>query len=213
MEAPNYGGIGSSQPPHYTHEEEEEAPLLAKDSTAGKYTAEARYNDVWATGLFLANIGAFTALNIYSFRAYASNLADPFVILDDGERIATDAFMVDHSLSILVLSSIIVSFAMSFGYFLLIQRHTAFLVKFSFLFSVFLALALGVLQIMAGSLFWGIISVLAGLAVLFLYKYWASRMQLSVHILQTAAAVTRKYPGTLAVSLANPARSSLFHSA
>ncbi|KAG0089276.1 putative choline transporter, neither null mutation nor overexpression affects choline transport [Podila epicladia] len=199
MEAPNYGGIGSSQPPHYTHEEEE-ARLLAKDNTAGKYTAEARYNDVWATGLFVANIGAFTALNIYSFRAYASNLADPFVILDNGERIATDAFIVDHSLSILVLSSIIVSFALSFGYFLLIQRYTAFLVKFSFLFSVFLTLALGVLQIMAGSLFWGIISVLAGLAVLFLYKYWASRMQLSVHILQTAAAVTRKYPGTLAVA-------------
>lgn len=199
MEAPNYGGIGSSQPPHYTHEEE--APLLTKDNTAGKYTAEARYNDVWATGLFIANIGAFTALNIYSFRAYASNLADPFVLLDDGERVATNAFMVDHSLSILALSSIVVSFALSFGYFLLIQRHTAFLVKFSFLVSVFLTLALGVLQIMAGSLFWGLVSVLAGLAVLFLYKYWASRMQLSVHLLQTAAAVTRKYPGTLAVSL------------
>ncbi|KAF9386298.1 putative choline transporter, neither null mutation nor overexpression affects choline transport [Podila verticillata] len=200
MEAPDYGGIGTSQPPRYTHEEEEETPLLAKDNTAGKYTAEARYNDVWATGLFLANIGAFTALNIYSFRAYKSNIADPYVILEDGERVAINVFMVDHSLSILVLSSIIVSFALSFGYFLLIQRHTAFLVKFSFLFSVFLTLALGVLQIMTGSLFWGFVSVLAGLIVLFLYKYWASRMQLSVHILRTAAAVTRKYPGTLAVA-------------
>ncbi|KAF9410998.1 putative choline transporter, neither null mutation nor overexpression affects choline transport [Podila epigama] len=200
MEAPNYGGVGSLEPPRYSDNHQENAPLLPKDNTAGKYTTEARYNDVWATGLFLANIAAFVGLNFYSFRAYADNLVNPVTVLENGEQVAYNAFLVDHSLSILVLSSIMVSFGLSFGYFIVIQRHTAFLVKFSFFFSIFLTVALGAIQIMSGQVFWGFLSVLAGLGVLFLYKYWVSRMQLSVHLLQTAAAVTRKYPGTLAVA-------------
>src|SRR5690606_17825928 len=89
---------------------------------------------------------------------------------------------------------------LAFGYFVLIQRKTAFLVKFSFLFNVFVMIGLALVQIMSGSLFWGGLMMVGGLLVLFLYKYWAARMPFAVLLLQTVIAVTRKFPGTLAVS-------------
>ncbi|KAF9914507.1 putative choline transporter, neither null mutation nor overexpression affects choline transport [Lobosporangium transversale] len=197
MQAPNYGASGS-MPPNYS--QEEHAPLIPKTSTEGKFTPNAHYNDVWATGLFLLNIAAFTGLNIYSFKSYANNLANPFVVLEDGSRVATNAFTIDHSLSVLALTSVAVTFGLAFGYFILIQRKTAFLVKFSFLCSVLFTIGLGVLQIMSGSLFWGALSVAAGVVILFFYKLWAERMPFTVLLLQTVTSVTRKYPGTLAVA-------------
>ncbi|KAG0353897.1 plasma-membrane choline transporter-domain-containing protein [Gamsiella multidivaricata] len=198
MEAPNYGAGSSSLPPSYVHEEN--APLIPKSNTEGKFAPEARYNDVWATGLFILNMAAFTGLNVYSFKAYAHNLSNPFTILDDGTQVATNAFAIDHSLSVLALSSIAVTFALAFGYFILIQRQTAFLVKFSFFFSIFLTIGLGIIQIMSGSIFWGGLCLATGLVVLFCYKLWASRMPFSILLLQTITSVTRKYPGTLAVA-------------
>ncbi|KAK3824970.1 MAG: plasma-membrane choline transporter-domain-containing protein, partial [Benniella sp.] len=174
--------------------------LIPKDQTQGKFSTEARYNDVWATVLFLFNIGGFAALNVYSFKSYADNLANPYTVLDDGTRVATNAFAVDHSLSILVLSSIAVTFALSFGYFILIQRKTAFLVKFSFFFNIFLTVGMGILQIMSGNIFWGGLFLVSGILVLFFYKLWAKRMPFSILLLQTVTSVTRKYPGTLAVA-------------
>ncbi|KAI1297031.1 putative choline transporter, neither null mutation nor overexpression affects choline transport [Mortierella claussenii] len=197
MQAPNYGA-GGSRPPTYA--QEENAPLIPKANTDGKFTPNASYKDVWASGLFLLNIAAFTGLNVYSFKSYANNLANPFVVLEDGTTVATNAFAVDHSLSILAISSVAVTFALAFGYFILIQRQTAFLVKFSFLFSVFLTIGMGIVQIMSGSIFWGGLCLASGLAVLFLYKLWASRMPFSILLLQTVTSVTRKYPGTLAVA-------------
>ncbi|KAG0300844.1 putative choline transporter, neither null mutation nor overexpression affects choline transport [Dissophora globulifera] len=199
MEAPSYGASNSSGlPPTYAHEEN--APLLPKDLTQGKFTAEARYNDVWAAVLFFLNLGGFTWLNVFSFRAYSNNLVNPYTVLEDGTTVATNAFAVEHSLSILVLSSVAVSFALAFGYFILIQRQTAFLVKFSFLCSVFLTIGMGVIQILSGSFLWGGLCLASGVAVLFLYKLWASRMPFSVLLLQTVTSVTRKYPGTLAIA-------------
>ncbi|KAG0215930.1 putative choline transporter, neither null mutation nor overexpression affects choline transport [Mortierella sp. GBA30] len=200
MEAPNYGGVGGPihLPPNYS--QQEGSPLIPKDPTEGKFTAEARYNDIWATGLFVANTATFIGLNVYSFKSYANNLANPFTVLEDGSTVASNAFEVDHSLSILVLSSIILSWALSFSYFLLIQSRTEFLVKFSFLFTVFVTIGLGVFQIIFSSLFWGALNLLVGILVLFLYKYWASRMQFAVLLLKTVTSVTRKYPGTLAVA-------------
>lgn len=174
--------------------------MIPKDQTQGKFSTEARYNDVWATVLFLFNIGGFTALNVYSFKSYADNLANPYTVLDDGTRVATNAFAVDHALSILVLSSIAFTFALSFGYFILIQRKTAFLVKFSFFFNIFLTVGMGILQIMSGNIFWGGLFLVSGILVLFFYKIWAKRMPFSILLLQTVTSVTRKYPGTLAVS-------------
>ncbi|KAF9946418.1 putative choline transporter, neither null mutation nor overexpression affects choline transport [Mortierella alpina] len=199
MEAPTYGGVGAIQlPPGYAHEEG--APLLAKDPTEGKFTAEPRYNDVWATALFVANTTAFIGLNVYSFKAYAANLATPTPVLDDGTFRAA-AFAVDHSLLILALSSILLSFALSFGYFVLIQTKTAFLVKFTFIFSVLVTVAMGIFLIMSGSLFWGMVNALVGLLVLSMYKYWAAKMPFAVELLKTVTSVTRKYPATLAVAL------------
>lgn len=198
MEAPSYGTSSISLPPRYAHEED--APLIPKPNTEGKFSSEARYNDVWATALFLANIGGFAALNVYSFKAYANNLANPFTVLEDGTQVATNAFAIDHSLSVLILSSIAVSFAMAYGYFVLIQRQTAFLVKFSFIFSVLVTIGMGILQILSGNIFWGGLFLLSGILVLFFYKLWASRMPFAVLLLQTVTSVTRKYPGTLAVS-------------
>ncbi|KAF9358246.1 putative choline transporter, neither null mutation nor overexpression affects choline transport [Mortierella sp. AD094] len=198
MHAPNYGA-GTSLPPRYA-QEEENAPLIPKDLTQGKFTPEASYNDVWATGLFVLNIIAFTGLNIYSFKSYANNLANPFTVLEDGSTVATNAFAVDHSLSILALTSVAVTFALSFAYFILIQRQTAFLVKFSFVFSIFFTIAIGIVQIMSGSIFWGGLCIASGLLVMFLYKYWAARMPFSVLLLQTVTSVTRKYHGTLVVA-------------
>ncbi|KAG0267595.1 putative choline transporter, neither null mutation nor overexpression affects choline transport [Mortierella polycephala] len=201
MEPPNYGGPSSGGPihlpPDYAHED---APLIPKSNTEGKFTAEARYNDVWASLLFVANAAAFIGLNVYSFKNYANNLLNPYTTLEDGTAIATNAFAVDYSLSILFLSSIALSCGLAFSYFVLIQRKTAFLVKFSFLFSVFVMIGLALVQIMSGSLFWGGLMMMGGLLVLFLYKYWAARMPFAVLLLQTVTSVTRKYPGTLAIA-------------
>ncbi|KAF9938307.1 putative choline transporter, neither null mutation nor overexpression affects choline transport [Modicella reniformis] len=194
MEAPNYGIGNSSHPPHYAREEN--TPLIPK-ATQGKFTTEARYNDVWAAALFILNIGGFACLNFHSFKAYANSQT---TAPEDDTQVATSTFAVDHSLTILVLSSIAVNFALSFGYFVLIQRKTAFLVKFSFLFNVFLTIGLGIIQIMSGSLLWGGLMLVAGILVLVCYKLWASRMPFSVLLLQTVTSVTRKYPGTLAVA-------------
>ncbi|KAF9184076.1 putative choline transporter, neither null mutation nor overexpression affects choline transport [Haplosporangium sp. Z 767] len=203
MEPPTYGGPSSGGPihlpPDYTHED---APLIPKSNTEGKFTAEARYNDVWASLLFAANTAAFIGLNVYSFKSYANNLVNPYTTLEDGTTIATNAFAVDLSLSILFLSSIALSCGLAFGYFVLIQRKTAFLVKFSFLFSVFVMIGLALVQIMSGSLFWGGLMMISGLLVLFLYKYWAERMPFAVLLLQTVTSVTRKYPGTLVIAFA-----------
>ncbi|KAF9581658.1 putative choline transporter, neither null mutation nor overexpression affects choline transport [Lunasporangiospora selenospora] len=196
MEPPHYGG-SSTAPPHYG--QEENAPLIPKDLTEGKFTTEARYNDVWATALFVANMAAFTGLNVYSFKAFANNLTNP-TVLEDGTLSRVSAFAVDHSLLVLILSSIAIAFGLSFGYFVLIQRHTSLLVKTSFFFSAGLTIGMGMLTIISGSIFWGALYTFLGFMVLFLYKYWAKRIPLAVQLLQTVTSVTRKYPGTLAIA-------------
>ncbi|KAF9432704.1 putative choline transporter, neither null mutation nor overexpression affects choline transport [Entomortierella beljakovae] len=198
LQAPTYGA-GASLPPHYT-QDEEDAPLIPKDLTDGKFTPHARYNDVWASVLFALNSFAFIGLNVYSLKSYANNLANPFIPLEDGTQVATNAFAVSHSLTILAISSIIVSFALSFGYFVFIQRQTAFLVKASFIFSIGFTIANGILQIMSGNILWGGLFLLSGVIVMFMWKFWASRMPFAVLLLQTVTSVTRKYPATLAVA-------------
>lgn len=197
MQAPSYGASNNS-PPNYAHREEN-APLIPKDNS-DKFTPSVRYNDVWATILFVANAAAFTGLNVYSFKSYNQNLAHPFRVLEDGTEVATNAFIVDHALSVLALSSIAVSFGLSFGYFVLMQRQAAFLVKFSFFFSVAITFVLGIFQILSGHWFWGGMFLLSSILVLLCYKLWAARMPFSILILETVTSVTRKYPGTLAVS-------------
>ncbi|KAF9933491.1 putative choline transporter, neither null mutation nor overexpression affects choline transport [Linnemannia zychae] len=200
MEAPDYGynnGASSSfnQPPNYTQHENE--PLIPKASTDGKFTPDASYKDVWATVLFVGNLFGYFGLTYYSAKHLINN---PLTVLEDGTTVSTNAFFADHSFIILALSSLAFTFSLSYGYFILIQRYTSALVKISWFFSVFFTIAIGVLQIMSGSLFFGIISVAVGVLVLFLYKYWASRMDLAVLILETVTTVTRKYPATLAVA-------------
>ncbi|GJJ77400.1 hypothetical protein EMPS_09759 [Entomortierella parvispora] len=197
MQAPSYGA-GNSQPPNYA-QREENAPLIPKDNS-DKFTPSVRYNDVWATILFVVNAAAFTGLNVYSFKSYNQNLAHPFRVLEDGTEVAMNAFVVDHGLTVLALSSIAVTFGLSFGYFVLMQRQAAFLVKFSFFFSVAMTFLLGFFQIMSGHWFWGGVFLLSSVVVLLCYKFWVARMPFSVLILETVTSVTRKYPGTLAVA-------------
>ncbi|KAG0232441.1 putative choline transporter, neither null mutation nor overexpression affects choline transport [Actinomortierella wolfii] len=189
----------SMQPPNYTEslmpagfQTEENAPLIPKD-TSQKFTTSTRYNDVWASILFGVNMAAFAGLNIYSFKTYASNT---FHGAAQG-----NAFLIDHSLSFLILSSIFVSFGLAFGYFVLIQRQTSLLVKASFILSIAFVFFIGVMQLLGGSLFWGGLHLLAGVVILIFYKLWAARMQMAVLLLQTVSSVTRRYPGTLAVAI------------
>ncbi|KAG0209284.1 putative choline transporter, neither null mutation nor overexpression affects choline transport [Mortierella sp. NVP41] len=201
MEAPNYGrdnGASSSYnlPPNYT-QQEENAPLIPKPDTDGKFTPDASYKDVWATVLFIGNIFGFAGLTYYSAKHY---LKDPLTLLEDGTTVSNNAFLDDHAFVVLALTSLAFTFSLSYGYFVLIQRYTAAMVKISFFFSVFFTIGLGVLQIFGGNLFWGALSIAAGCIVLFLYKYWASRMAFSVLLLETVTSVTRKYPATLAVA-------------
>lgn len=200
MDAPNYGhdnGAPSSynQPPTYTHQEEH-APLIPKANTDGKFTPDASYKDVWATVLFIGNLFGYFGLTYYSAKHFISN---PFTVLEDGTSVASNAFLADHAFVVLALTSLAFTFSLSYGYFVLIQRYTAALVKISWFFSVFFTIAIGVLQILSGSL-WGALSIAVGVLCLFLYKYWASRMAFSVLVLETVTSVTRKYPATLAVS-------------
>jgi hypothetical protein len=200
MDAPNYGhnnGATSShnQPPTYT-QQEEHAPLIPKTNTDGKFTPDASYKDVWATVLFIGNIFGYFGLTYYSAKHFVNN---PFTVLDDGTSVASNVFLADHAFIILALTSLAFTFSLSYGYFVLIQRYTAALVKISWFFSVFFLIAVGVLQILGGSL-WGALSIVVGVLCLFLYKYWASRMAFSVLVLETVTSVTRKYPATLAVS-------------
>ncbi|OAQ34868.1 DUF580-domain-containing protein [Linnemannia elongata AG-77] len=200
MEAPNYGhdnGAPSShnQPPTYTHQEEH-APLIPKTNTDGKFTPDTSYKDVWATVLFIGNLFGYFGLTYYSARHFISN---PFTVLEDGTSVSSNAFLADHAFVVLTLTSLAFTFSLSYGYFVLIQRYTAALVKISWFFSVFFTIAIGVLQILGGSL-WGALSIAVGVLCLFLYKYWASRMAFSVLVLETVTSVTRKYPATLAVA-------------
>ncbi|KAF9972161.1 putative choline transporter, neither null mutation nor overexpression affects choline transport [Actinomortierella ambigua] len=189
----------SMQPPNYTeslmpggYSTEENAPLIPKN-TPQKFTTSSRYNDVWASILFGLNLATFGGLNVYSFRAYASNT---FYGAAQGE-----ASFVDHSLSVLILSSIFVSFGLAFGYFVLIQRQTMLLVKTSFILSIVLLFGFGIVLLMGGSLFFGALNILGGVLVVFFYKLWADRMRMAVLLLQTVSSVTRRYPGTLAVAI------------
>ncbi|KAG0296120.1 putative choline transporter, neither null mutation nor overexpression affects choline transport [Linnemannia gamsii] len=200
MDPPNYGhdnGAPSSynHPPTYT-QQEEHAPLIPKTNTDGKFTPDASYKDVWATALFVGNIFGYFGLTYYSAKHFVNN---PFTVLDDGTSVASNAFLADHSFIILALTSLAFTFSLAYGYFFLIQRYTAALVKISWFFSVFFTIAIGVLQILGGSL-WGALSIAVGVLCLFLYKYWASRMAFAVLVLETVTSVTRKYPATLAVA-------------
>ncbi|KAF9139470.1 putative choline transporter, neither null mutation nor overexpression affects choline transport [Mortierella sp. GBA39] len=200
MDAPNYGhdnGAPSpyNQPPTYTHQEEH-APLIPKANTDGKFTPDASYKDVWATVLFIGNLFGYFGLTYYSAKHFISN---PFTVLEDGTSVPSNAFLADHAFVVLALTSLAFTFSLSYGYFVLIQRYTAALVKISWFFSVFFTIAIGVFQILNGSL-WGALSIGVGVLCLFLYKYWASRMAFSVIVLETVTSVTRKYPATLAVA-------------
>ncbi|KAF9168054.1 putative choline transporter, neither null mutation nor overexpression affects choline transport [Actinomortierella ambigua] len=188
----------SMQPPNYTEllmpegHSAENRPLIPKD-TPQKFTTSSRYNDVWASILFGLNLVVFGGLNIFSFKTYASNT---FHGAAQGQ-----ASFIDHSLTVLILSSIFVSFGLAFGYFVLIQRQTSLLVKSSFLLSVALVFAIGVTQLLGGSLFWGGLNIFVGVIILLCYNLWAARMRMAVLLLQTVSSVTRRYPGTLAVAI------------
>lgn len=165
-----------------------------------KFNPKPRYQDLWATILFVLHLAAFIALAALSIpKGVQKNENNR-----DGERSdpSSDPLKRHQNNAIIVMVlSIVTALVLSFIYLLLVQRFAKIMIKVTLGLSVLFHIAVAVYFIVVlKSYIVGALSLLFALIYAFCAWSWRHRIPFATIMLQTVCGVTRKYGGTMAVA-------------
>lgn len=177
-------GEESMNPPPYENDPKE--ALLTKQHGSTKW------QDLWATILFILHLVLFIGLFIFFVRHASFTSTKTGSPISDQERNA-------------ILTSLGVSLAASFAltviYTILMLKFPKAMIIGSLVATIIIWLGLGVYFLLRGIIAAGIIFVIMGLLEIFVVYLWRHRISFSALLLETTVSVISDYPNTITASV------------
>ncbi|RUS13937.1 plasma-membrane choline transporter-domain-containing protein, partial [Endogone sp. FLAS-F59071] len=181
-------------PPQYATDPLLNAPRPGK--VAENYNPRPKYNDVWATILFFVHLAGFVALSYFSIKTFILHNTTPAA--NGGVQ---SQFTLDGKAIALLAVCVVIGFALSIIYLLIMQRWPRAMIMISWIFSIVLYFVAAAFYAYLGSYIAAIIFVIFGIFYALAWFWWKSRIPFAVIMLETVTSVTRKYPGTVMVGI------------
>lgn len=203
-------GYGQQAPPSYDTKPDQKYNQTGSQQPLGSGPSQnmnmessgAKYQDWWASALFVAHLIAFVVLSYFGIQFIASGGANTQPANSTSSRNSTaptaPPFTTAEKNGLITALAVgaVVAAAMSAGYVFLMKRFGQQLIKISLMFQVALLLLSAVFMVLLGAWVFAFINLLfAGLTALF--YYWSRhRIPLASLIMGTVCEITSKYPAT-----------------
>ncbi|KAI9097272.1 plasma-membrane choline transporter-domain-containing protein [Phlyctochytrium arcticum] len=193
---PNYDAAAASSSVHQ--------PLLGLSPQNGsdggpasydsKFAQNPKYQDKWATALFVAQFVVLEALAIVGYRTPLEEGVD---VLEETMPIDGEEFPLSSFLWIVAITTLS-GFGMTVAYFAAVEKWPRQLIKVSFFFNTVIALFLGIIYLFSGSLMGGLFCLFYAGIHIFMYYAYRSRIEFAKVMLEHVTTVIKRYPGTIA---------------
>ncbi|CAO3677145.1 unnamed protein product [Rhizopus stolonifer] len=156
------------------------------------------WNDVWATVLWLINLGAFIALAVIAIRTYR-NTGTSYNGVQSQEAYSGLTF--DTSTFKIFGLSAIVGFGLSFLYLIIANMFPKPLIIITFIGSIIVYFAVTIYYFVRHYYSAAIVFLIFSCLYVACFFWWRSRIPFATEMLKTIVETTRKYPSTIVVGI------------
>ncbi|PKS10369.1 hypothetical protein jhhlp_002120 [Lomentospora prolificans] len=194
---PQYGqnGKNNAPPPPYGYQPPEAVGDATYTFDQAFKVDKPKWNDLWAGILFLIFVAGFTAVSGIAIRGYATTKGTN----GDGIYDGNNNFGLDTNTLILFLFCLAVALIFGYGYVWLIRIWPKQFIWLTLILNVVFAFVTGIYMLSRRS--WGgLLYLLLGLFLIFVYWSWRKRIPFSVLMLTTSIDVAKKYGHVYLVS-------------
>lgn len=180
--------------------DEESQSLIPKKSDR---FAPSSYKDLWALILFVIFFIGFIAISAFSLHGLSLYKT---INIQDENLMKTP--QVGHVIGVL-LTTISVGFALSFGYFMAMKRFAGKMITTSLYASIAVQFLMAILCLVAylkypqqiGYAIGAVVFLLLGILWIWAFQYWKTRIPFARVMLKTVTGVITQYPATLTVGV------------
>lgn len=186
------------QPPNYG------APPPPLDQQQQPYTQGEKikpakgWNDVWATILWLCNLGAFIGLAVVALRTYKSHRGAYNGVQSEN---AYPGLTFDTSTLMIFGFSAIVGFGISFLYLILANLFPRPLIVVTFIGSIIVYFGVTIYYFVEHYYSAAIVFLIFSCLYVACFFWWKSRIPFATVMLQTITSITRSHPSTIVIGI------------
>ncbi|KAI9594088.1 plasma-membrane choline transporter-domain-containing protein [Syncephalis fuscata] len=190
-------------PPQYQSYDQQQQQSYApppQSSTAyndgEKFSNKTRFNDLWAAIVFIIHLAGFIVLAAF---AVPKGFKSTTGIVPKTQNGNSSNDMVEFFIMLAVAA--VIAFILSMVYLLAMQRFAGPMIKITFALSILLYFVQAALLFIMKSTIGAIVMIILGLLNMLMFWLWRSRIPFAALMLETVCSVTRKYGGTIGVSI------------
>ncbi|RKP26383.1 plasma-membrane choline transporter-domain-containing protein [Syncephalis pseudoplumigaleata] len=205
--APDNAYQGAPPPPQYQPYEQQQQQQYAQpppqaqphQSSGGyeKFSAKVRFNDLWAAILFFVHLAGFIVLAAFAVPKGFKSTTKGIIPSTQGGSGSSDI----TQFVVMMAVAAVISFVLSMLYLLAMQRFAGPMIKITFVLAIILYFVMAALLFVKGSRIGAIIMLILGFLNMLMFWLWRSRIPFATVMLETVCSVTRKYGGTIGVSV------------
>ncbi|KAG2181360.1 hypothetical protein INT43_008943 [Umbelopsis isabellina] len=189
-EAASYGNYGQPPPPQQQQQ--------MNMSGEGKVEPSSGFKDVWATILWLLNMGAFIGLSVIGLRAYNSNHTSYGGVPSQSP---SSGITFDTSTFIILGLAVVIGFGCSVLYFLFANKFPRLLIKVTFILSILFYFGVTFYYFAVHYYSAAIVFLIFSVIYAFMWFAWKSRIPFATIMLETVTSITSRYPSTIVVGI------------
>lgn len=156
------------------------------------------WNDVWATILWLCNLGAFIALAVIGLRTYQGNKGAYNGVQSDNQ---VPGLTFDTATFKIFGLSAVVGFGISFLYLIFANMFPGPLIYVTFIGSIIVYFGVTIYYFVAHYYSAAIVFLIFACLYVACFFWWRSRIPFATVMLKTVVGITRKYPTTIMVGI------------
>ncbi|KAI9316911.1 plasma-membrane choline transporter-domain-containing protein [Dichotomocladium elegans] len=157
------------------------------------------WRDIWATILWLLNLGAFIGVSVIALRTYSQNESSTGGGVPSQTQYSGIVFDTS-SLKIFGLSGV-VGFGLSFLYLVLINAFPRIMIIGTFLGSILVYFGVTIYYFTQHYYSAAIVFLIFSVLYLLAFWWWRSRIPFATVLLETVCSITRRHPSTLVLGI------------
>ncbi|KAI8055007.1 plasma-membrane choline transporter-domain-containing protein [Syncephalis plumigaleata] len=191
----NAYGASPPPPPPQQHHPQQSVPY--NSGGYEKFSTKVRFNDLWAAIFFLVHLIGFIVLAVFAIPKGFKSTTNGFAPSTKGGNSHDDIVQ----LVVMMAVAAVIAFVLSMLYLLAMQRFAGPMIKITFILSILLYFVMAAILFIQKSPIGAIILVILGFLNMLMFWLWRSRIPFATVMLETVCSVTRKYGGTIGVSI------------
>ncbi|ORZ03277.1 plasma-membrane choline transporter-domain-containing protein [Syncephalastrum racemosum] len=178
----------------------EQQPNYPYGSSDEKIRPANGWKDIWATILWLLNLGAFIGVSVVCLRTFSSNQG---MTSGGGTTSATQysGMVFDTSAFKIFGLAAVVGFGLSFLYLLLINAFPRFMIIATFIGSIIVYFGVTIYYFTQHYYSAAIVFLIFSCLYLLAFWWWRSRIPFATVMLDNICSITRRYPSTIVLGI------------